>query len=161
MQFLIPFPFPSPAGVPHRFIHSRELCFPSLPFPSVGAASLLRRCGGDPPCPPGSTGAGCALGWGWGDALGPGLGRCFPFQALGTHNSRNRRLGVKRFKLGSGTGMRSAGPAASSSRAYGSPGKWANCFLWLTRLGVRWRVFVGGRAVPSQPCAAGSKHGGC
>lgn len=50
MQFLILFPFPSPASVPRRFIRTMELCFPSLPFPGTGAASLLHRCGGDPPC---------------------------------------------------------------------------------------------------------------
>lgn len=164
MQFLILFPFPSPASIPRCLINTRELCFPSqargLPARSTGAV-------GTPPSPPALLGApgqaGCALGWGCGDVPGPGSGRRFPFQALGMHNSWNRRLGMKRFKLASGTGMKSMEPAASSSRAYRSPGKRANCSLELMRLRVHRRVFMGGQscALPAQPCATGSEHGGC
>lgn len=70
------------------------------------------------------------------------------------HNNRNRRLSMQCSNLGSGTGMRLMGPVVSSSHACRPLGNWANCLLESMRLRVRVhrRVFMGGRAVPSQPC---------
>lgn len=100
-----------------------------LPFPSQARGLPARSAGavGTPPSPPALLGAlgrlRCALGWGWADEPGPNSGQCFPFQAVGMHNNRNRQLGVKRFKLGSSTGMKPMEPTVSSSRPYRSPGK--------------------------------------
>lgn len=101
MQFLILFPFPSSASVPCCLINTRELCFPSLPFP-------LPRHVGCQPVPPGLWGHRGPPGaqGGWDEVPGPGSGQHFPFQALSTHNSRNHCLGMKCFKPGHGTGVR-------------------------------------------------------
>lgn len=126
-----------------------------LPFPSPARELPARSPGAvrSPPALPGAPGHldGCLAGAG-AMLLARAWDGVSLFQALGTHNSRNRPLGVKRIKLGSG--MRSVGPAVSSSRACRSAGKCANWLLELTRFGVRGRVFVRGRALPSQPSPA-------
>lgn len=101
MQFLILFPFPSSASVPCCLTNTRELCFPSLPFP-------LPRHVGCQPAPPVAWGHPALPGaqGGWDDVPGPGSGQHFPSQALSSHSSQNHCLVVKCFKLGHGTGVR-------------------------------------------------------
>lgn len=56
MQFLILFPFPSPASIPRCLINTRELCFPSLPrHGGCQPAPPVRW--GPPPSPPALLGA--------------------------------------------------------------------------------------------------------